>query len=428
MTTDYRPSTEADVEALIARSDEPAWLRERRRDGVAHVRGDGSAGSRRRGVAPHRRARDALRRRCGSRRRRPPAAADACARCDAMRSRGRSSSTMPTSCQCSSTTSCGATGVILMRPAHGGARARGSAEEVPVRRREAGRVEVRRAERRALERRLLPLRAEGRRDRAAGAALDGRLDGRARAVPAHGDRRGARSSKRDVHRRDDRRPTSDAAGFVSGAVEIFAGDGAQVDVLLDQPLGRAASTTSTRCARSSGATREFLGMAAGIGSKLTKMRIDDGDAEARARASKLLGVTFGDGDQHFDYNTLQNHVGTHTISDLQFKSALTDSASLVWYGITRINDDGRRQRGEPDVAQPAAQRAREGGADPDPRDRGVRRVEVQPRRHGGPGRRGRAVLPGVARHPARRGGADAGRRLLRRASSTASRTRGCASA
>src|SRR6185295_13484231 len=36
--------------------------------------------------------------------------------------------------------------------------------------------------------------------------------------------------------------------------------------------------------------------------------------------------------------TLQNHVGQHTISDLQFKSALTESASLVWYGITRINE------------------------------------------------------------------------------------------
>ncbi len=53
--------------------------------------------------------------------------------------------------------------------------------------------------------------------------------------------------------------------------------------------------------------------------------------------AQLLGVTFGNDGQHFDYNTLQNHVGGHTISDLQFKSALTDASSLVWYGITRIN-------------------------------------------------------------------------------------------
>src|SRR4029078_10387064 len=81
----------------------------------------------------------------------------------------------------------------------------------------------------------------------------------------------------------------------------------------------------------------FLGMAAGIGSRMTKMRIDTEMPQPGARVT-LLGVTFGDGEQHFDYNTLQNHVGQHTISDLQFKSALTDSASLVWFGITRINE------------------------------------------------------------------------------------------
>jgi Fe-S cluster assembly protein SufD len=85
-----------------------------------------------------------------------------------------------------------------------------------------------------------------------------------------------------------------------------------------------------------GRDAQFTALAAGIGSKLTKMRIDTEMPQPGAQA-QLLGVTFGNGDQHFDYNTLQNHIGNHTISDLQFKSALTDAASLVWYGITRIN-------------------------------------------------------------------------------------------
>src|SRR4029079_5464927 len=76
--------------------------------------------------------------------------------------------------------------------------------------------------------------------------------------------------------------------------------------------------------------------AAGIGSKLTKMRID-AEMPRPGATTQILGVTFGSGDQHCDYNTLKNNVGDHTISDLQFKSALKDSASLVWYGITRIN-------------------------------------------------------------------------------------------
>jgi Fe-S cluster assembly protein SufD len=86
-----------------------------------------------------------------------------------------------------------------------------------------------------------------------------------------------------------------------------------------------------------GRDAEVTAMAAGIGSKLTKMRVDLEMPESGAQA-KLLGVTFGDGHQHFDYGTLQNHTGKHTISDLQFKAALADYASLVWHGIVRINE------------------------------------------------------------------------------------------
>jgi Fe-S cluster assembly protein SufD len=130
-------------------------------------------------------------------------------------------------------------------------------------------------------------------------------------------------------------PDGDAEGFVSGAVEIYAGDGAKVDYYSINSWGSGVNNFNTVRAVL-GRDAEFLAMAAGIGSKLTKMRIDAEMPNAGARVT-LLGVTFGDGDQHFDYNTLQNHVGKSTISDLQFKSALADSASLVWYGITRIN-------------------------------------------------------------------------------------------
>jgi Fe-S cluster assembly protein SufD len=128
----------------------------------------------------------------------------------------------------------------------------------------------------------------------------------------------------------------EAAGFVSGAVEIYVGDGAKVAYYSINRWGERVYNFNTVRAIL-GRDAEFLGMAAGIGSKMTKMRIDTEMPQPGARVT-LLGVTFGDGEQHFDYNTLQNHVGKHTISDLQFKSALTDSASLVWYGVTRINE------------------------------------------------------------------------------------------
>ena len=130
-------------------------------------------------------------------------------------------------------------------------------------------------------------------------------------------------------------PDGVAKRFVSGAVEIYAGDGAKLSYYSINRWGNNVYNFNTVRARL-GRDSQFLCMAAGIGSKLTKMRIDTEMPESGAEA-KLLGLTFGDGDQHFDYNTLQNHFGKHTISDLQFKSAMTDSSSIVWYGITRIN-------------------------------------------------------------------------------------------
>jgi Fe-S cluster assembly protein SufD len=123
--------------------------------------------------------------------------------------------------------------------------------------------------------------------------------------------------------------------FVSGAVEIYVGDGAKVDYYSVNRWGDNVYNFNTVRAIL-GRDAEFTGVAAGIGSKLTKMRLDVEMPQSGAR-TQLLGVTFGNGSQHFDYNTLQNHIGPHTISDLQFKSALTDSSSFVWYGVTRIN-------------------------------------------------------------------------------------------
>ena len=134
---------------------------------------------------------------------------------------------------------------------------------------------------------------------------------------------------------DETASDSEGRAFVSGAVEIVVGDGAKVEYYSINRWGDGVYNFNTVRAVL-GRDAEFVGLAAGVGSKLTKMRLDAEMPKSGARI-QLLGVTFGSGDQHFDYNTLQNHHGDHTISDLQFKAALDDSSSLVWYGITRIN-------------------------------------------------------------------------------------------
>ena len=134
---------------------------------------------------------------------------------------------------------------------------------------------------------------------------------------------------------DETKSADGLRAFASGAVEMILGDGAKVEYYAINRWGDGVYNFNTVRAVL-GRDAELTVMAAGIGSKLTKMRIDAQMPQPGAR-TQILGVTFGDGDQHFDYNTRQEHTGDHTISDLQFKSALTDSSSLVWYGITRIN-------------------------------------------------------------------------------------------
>jgi len=126
-----------------------------------------------------------------------------------------------------------------------------------------------------------------------------------------------------------------APTLVSGAVEVIAGDGARVEYYDVNLWGDGVYNFNTVRAVL-GRDASVTAMAAGIGSKLTKMRIDTLMPQPGASA-ELLGITFGTADQHFDYNTLQDHAGDHTSSDLQFKSALAGSASLAWYGVTRIH-------------------------------------------------------------------------------------------
>ena len=53
--------------------------------------------------------------------------------------------------------------------------------------------------------------------------------------------------------------------------------------------------------------------------------------------SDMLGVYFGDGDQHFDHNTSQDHVAPNAGSDLLYKGALDGSSRAVFRGIIRVH-------------------------------------------------------------------------------------------
>ena len=128
--------------------------------------------------------------------------------------------------------------------------------------------------------------------------------------------------------------SSEIEGLVSGAVEVIARDGSNVRFVDVQRLGKSVQNfTTIRALLSRDAS--FQGTLLGLGGELTKTRLDV-RMEGEGSETELLGLFFGDGDQHFAYDTRQDHVAPRTESDLLFKSVLDDSASFIWNGVVEV--------------------------------------------------------------------------------------------
>jgi Fe-S cluster assembly protein SufD len=82
-------------------------------------------------------------------------------------------------------------------------------------------------------------------------------------------------------------------------------------------------------------------VAGGFGSRKGKTRIEN-DLAGEGATSRVTGAYFADGDQHLDYDTLQEHLAPHTTSDFAFKGVLRDEATAVWRGMIRVAKDAQR--------------------------------------------------------------------------------------
>ena len=136
-------------------------------------------------------------------------------------------------------------------------------------------------------------------------------------------------------------------------------------------------------------------VALGFGSARGKVRMETKLA-GRGSSAKVTGAYAGDGDQHLDYDTTQEHARRgHDLRPRLPRRARRPGDR----GLAR--DDPRRpgrpaHRRLPGEPQPAALDRGPRRRDPRPRDRGRRRP-LHARRRGRPGRRRAALLPALAR-------------------------------
>ena len=117
-------------------------------------------------------------------------------------------------------------------------------------------------------------------------------------------------------------------------VEIHAGPNSRVRYIALQEYGEGVTHLSVlRATVGRDASLKTLGVA--FGASLARAEVEALLADDGA-TSEMLGVYFGDGDQHIDHRSIQDHVGSRSSSDLLYKGAMRDRSNAIYTGTVII--------------------------------------------------------------------------------------------
>ncbi len=127
----------------------------------------------------------------------------------------------------------------------------------------------------------------------------------------------------------------EARTLFSSAVEVIARDGAQVQYVSLQRMGRGAfHLQQQRTLAGRDSTLDTLNVTLGASVARTDL---NAQLLGPGANSDMLGLSFGEADQHFDHNTSQDHVAPNAKSDLLYKGALDERARSVFRGIIKVH-------------------------------------------------------------------------------------------
>lgn len=133
---------------------------------------------------------------------------------------------------------------------------------------------------------------------------------------------------------------SDGEQLIVSQVEIVLKPNSHLKILNTQKLNSASWCFMDQAAQLHENSR-LTTFSVYLGGKVTKSDISVNHL-GRGSSSQILGVAFGDGDQHFDINTHQEHPAPETVSDLLYKIVLDEKASSIFRGLIRIDKEGQR--------------------------------------------------------------------------------------
>ncbi len=135
-------------------------------------------------------------------------------------------------------------------------------------------------------------------------------------------------------------PRFDRQAFFLSATEVVGGDNSVTHYASVQRMGLGAFHMALY--------RSLVGrdartdsMHVTLGASTARLDLDS-ELAAPGAHSHILGLYFGNEDQHFDHCTSQNHAAPHATSDLLYKGALDDASGSVFRGIIRVAPGAQR--------------------------------------------------------------------------------------
>ncbi len=134
--------------------------------------------------------------------------------------------------------------------------------------------------------------------------------------------------------------SSTGVGLFNGVSEIAVGTDATLRYVCSQELSDSAWSFTTQRAEVE-RDGNFEWVALGFGSARGKARMETKLAGPGSSA-KVTGAYAGNGRQHLDFDTTQEHAAPHTDSDLAFRGVLTDRATSVWSGMIKVDPDAQQ--------------------------------------------------------------------------------------
>lgn len=132
----------------------------------------------------------------------------------------------------------------------------------------------------------------------------------------------------------------ESEGLFNGVTELIVGDGANLRYVCGQDLSERSWAFASQRAEV-GRDGHLEWVALGFGSANGKVRMETKLA-GRGAGARVTGAYVGDGRQHLDYDTTQEHAAEDTSSDLAFRGVLDGRSTAVWRGMINVDRGAQR--------------------------------------------------------------------------------------